>query len=75
MLKNIITFPAARSNTAWLSASTILKGIKTVPSFVKFLSQLFFLGDIEYFLHQGEEEYLKNLNSILSTSHTVSNLF
>ena len=60
MFKNTITLPAAESNTAWLSASTILKEIKTVPSFAKFLSQLFFLGDIEYFLEQGEEAHLKN---------------
>ena len=60
MVKNTITLPAAESNTAWLSASIILKELKTVPSFAKFLSQLFFLGDIEYFIEMGEEKDLKD---------------
>ena len=52
--------PDAESNTAWLSASIILKELKTVPSFAKFLSQLLFLGDIEYFIEMGEEKDLKD---------------
>ena len=60
MVKNTITLPAAESNTAWLSASIILKELKTVPSFAKFLSQLLFLGDIEYFIEMGEEKDLKD---------------